>query len=250
MSDLGRFVGKVGVVTGGNRGIGRAIAKRFVEEGGKIVIGDVDTENFKEITAELGNKNVFCIYCNVSERTDVDALIKTAYEKFGGFDVMFGNAGINIFKDFLDFTIEDSDKIFSVNFRGVFNSSQAAAKAFIAHDTRGVIVNTCSANERIVTPNTTCYAASKGAIAKFTQGVAVELAQYGIRANCFAPGVTDTGMVGEVARNRFDNTAKRLSIKRMASPEEQASVACFLASDDASYITGEVVFSVGGWGLS
>ena len=147
-------------------------------------------------------------------------------------------------------TIEDSDKIFNTNFHGVFFGSQAAAKAFIAHDTKGVIVNTSSINFRCVTPNTTCYAASKGAISMFTRGIAVELSKYGIRANCFAPGTTNTDMVGESARERFPHyTAKRLVIPRMAKPEEQAAVALFLASDDASYMSGETVFNVGGWGI-
>lgn len=251
MGYLGRFEGKVGVVTGGASGIGRAIAARFVSEGGKIVVGDINTEKFDEITRELGAVNAVCVHCNVSDRESVDALIEKAYEAFGSFDVIFNNAGINIFKDFLECTIDDSDRIFNVNYRGVFNGSQSAAKAFIAHGTQGAIVNTSSINFRCVTPNTTCYAASKGAISMFTRGIAVELAPYGIRANCFAPGTTDTPMVGPSARDRFPNyTAKRLTIQRMARPEEQAAVACFLASEDASYITGETIFSVGGWGIS
>ena len=251
MADSERFAGKVAVVTGGASGIGRAIAKRYIQDGGRVVIGDIQDDRFAAITQELGAENVFCCHCNVSIKEDVDALVQAAYDHFGEFDVMFNNAGINIFKDFLDCTIEDSDKIFNVNYRGVFLGSQAAAKAFIAHDKKGVIVNTSSINFRCVTPNTTCYAASKGAISMFTRGIAVELAPYGIRCNAFGPGSTDTAMVGECARKRFPTyTAPKLAIKRMARPEEQAAVACFLASDDASYITGETIFSVGGWGIS
>lgn len=246
-----RFEGKVGVITGGTSGIGRAIAARFVSEGGKIVIGGRNQEALKSIVAELGVDNAAGFYCDVTNREQVDALVAKAYEVFGGFDVMFGNAGVNVFGDFLTFSIEDNRKIFDTNYFGIFNSTQAAAQAFVAHGTPGAIVNTSSINVRLCTPNTTCYAASKGAIAAFTRGVAVELARYGIRANCFAPGVTDTPMVGEIARERFPNyTAKRLAIQRMATPEEQAAAACFLASDDASYMTGEVLFNVGGWGIS
>ncbi|MCI9212673.1 MAG: SDR family oxidoreductase [Ruminococcus sp.] len=245
-----RFSGKVAIVTGGAKGIGRAIVKRFVQEGGKVLVGDICSDAFPSLTEELGEDNVACQYCDVSIKEEVDALVENVYEKFGGLDVMFNNAGINIFKDFLNCTIEDSDKIFNVNYHGVFFGSQAAAKAFIAHDTKGVIVNTSSINFRCVTPNTTCYAASKGAISMFTRGIAVELSQYGIRANCFAPGTTDTDMVGESARSRFPHyTAKRLVIPRMAHPDEQAAVACFLASDDASYMSGETIFNVGGWGI-
>lgn len=251
MAHSDRFVGKVAVVTGGASGIGKAIATRYIQDGGKVVIGDLQTDKFEAITAELGAENVFCCKCNVSVREDVDALIQAAYDKFGGFDAIFNNAGVNIFKDFLEFTIEESDYIFNVNYRGVFNGSQAAAKAFIAHNNPGVIVNTSSINFRCVTPNTTCYAASKGAISMFTRGIAVELAPYGIRANCLCPGSTDTPMVGKCARDRFPNyTAPKLAIKRMSRPEEQAAVACFLASDDASYMTGESIFNVGGWGIA
>ena len=98
-------------------------------------------------------------------------------------------------------------------------------------------------------PELDAVCCSKGAIATMTQGVAVELAEYGIRANCFCPGSTDTPMVTEVPRTRFPTyTAPKLMIQRMAQPEEQANIACFLASDDASYITGETIFCVGGWG--
>ncbi len=251
MANSDRFVGKVAVVTGGASGIGKAIAARYIQDGGKVVIGDIQTDKFAAIIEEFGADNVYCVKCNVSDRADVDAMIQTAYDKFGGFDAIFNNAGVNIFKDFLEFTIEESDRIFNVNYRGVFNGSQAAAKAFIEHGTQGAIVNTSSINFRCVTPNTTCYAASKGAISMFTRGIAVELAPYGIRANCFCPGSTDTPMVGQCARDRFPTyTAPKLAIKRMAQPSEQAAVACFLASEDASYMTGESVFNVGGWGIA
>ena len=249
MDHPGRFAGKVAVVTGGTSGIGLAIARQFVRDGGKIVIGARHDDKFAEVTAELGAENCYCQVCDVAVRADVDSLVQAAYDKFNGLDVMFGNAGINLFKDFIDFTVEEHAQIIHNNYFGVFNTTQAAARAFIAHGTPGAIVNTASINIRCTGPNTTPYAASKGAIASMTQGAAVELAQYGIRCNCFCPGCTDTNMVGDIARNRFPGyTAPKLMIPRMADPAEQANVACFLASDDASYITGENVFCVGGWG--
>ena len=249
--DTTRFAGKVGVVTGGSGGIGLAIARRFVAEGGKIVIGDVKTEPFAEITAELGADKCHCVYCDVTDRKTVDDMIQTAYDVFGGFDVMFGNAGINLMKDFLDFTQEEHERILRVNYFGSFNTTQAAGRAFVAHDTKGVIVNTASINARLACPNSTPYAASKGAIAAMTRGAAVEFSKYGIRCNCFGPGSTLTDMVSGQAIERFPTyTAPKLMIKRMAQAEEQAAVACFLASDEASYIDGEIIYSAAGWGLS
>ncbi len=249
--DTTRFAGKVGVVTGGSSGIGLAIARRFVAEGGKIVVGDVQTEPFADITAELGADKCHCVYCDVSDRKSVDALIQTAYDVFGGFDVMFGNAGIQLMKDFLDFTEEEHEHIIRVNYFGSFNTTQAAGRAFVAHDTKGVIVNTASINVRLACPNSTPYAASKGAIAAMSRGAAVEFAKYGIRVNCIGPGSTLTNMVSGQAIERFPTyTAPKLMIKRMAQPEEQAALACFLASEDASYIDGEIIYCAGGWGLS
>lgn len=132
-----RFAGKVAVVTGGCSGIGRAIAKRFVADSGKVVVGDIDTDSFAALTEELGAENCYCVKCDVSVRAEVDAMIQAAYDKFGGFDCMFGIAGINIMKDFLDFTEEENDRIFNVNYKGMFNTTQAAGRAFVAHNTPG-----------------------------------------------------------------------------------------------------------------
>ena len=249
--DSTRFAGKVGVITGAASGIGLAIAERFVAEGGKIVIGDMNTAPFEEITAKLGEDKCRCVKCDVTDRASVDAMIQTAYDVFGGFDVMFSNAGIQLMKDFLEFTPEEHERIIKVNYFGCFNTTQAAGRAFVAHNTKGVIVNTASINVRLACPNSTPYAASKGAIAAMSRGAAVEFAKYGIRVNCFGPGSTLTNMVSGQAIERFPTyTAPKLLIKRMANPEEQAAVACFLASDDASYMTGEIVYNCGGWGLS
>lgn len=249
MEILARYKGKVGVITGGAKGIGAAIAKRVIAEGGKMVIGDIDREALAAIEAELG-EDVAVQYCDVRNREDVDALVQKAYDTFGGFDVMFANAGICCFVDFVDCPIELSDEVFSVNFRGCFNADQAAARAFIAHNTKGTIVNTSSVTAHRVTNNSAPYAASKAAIAQLTTAVAHELSKYEIRCNCFGPGSTDTSMMGEVARSRFPQTAQRLSIKRIADPSEQAAVACFLGSADSSYINGQAIFSDGGWSLN
>lgn len=245
-----RFAGKVAVISGGTSGIGREIVNQFVRDGGKIVIGARHDTYFEEIVKEHGADKVYCQICDVSDRAQVDALIEAAYEKFGGFDIMFGNAGINIFKDFVDITLEEHDTLIKNNYYGCFNTTQAAARAFIAHGTQGAIVNTASINVRVVTPNTTVYAATKGAIRSLTQGAAVELAQHGIRVNCIGPGSTDTPMVKDSARERFPTyTAPKLCIPRMGKASEPAALACFLASDDASYITGEIMYCCGGWGL-
>lgn len=245
-----RFTGKVAVISGGTSGIGRAIVDQFVKDGGKIVIGARHDTYFEEITNEYGADKVYCQVCDIADRAQVDALVEAAYEKFGGFDIMFGNAGINLFKDFLEITPEEHDQVIKNNYYGTFNTTQAAARAFVAHGTPGAIVNTASINCRVACPNSTPYAASKGAIKMMSQGAAVELADYGIRVNCVAPGSTDTPMVKDSARERFPYyTAPKLILPRQATPAEPAALACFLASDEASYITGEIMYCVGGWGL-
>lgn len=250
MHNSDRFAGKVAVITGGTSGIGRAIVDQFVREGGRIVIGARNPEPFEAIVNEIGSDKVYCQVCDQSVRAQVDALIQAAYDKFGALDVVFGNAGINLFQDFLEVSEEDHDKIIKNNYYGAFNVTQAAGRAFVAHGTPGAIVNTASINCRVACPNSTPYAASKGAIKMMSQGAAVELAQYGIRVNCVAPGSTDTPMVKDSARERFPTyTAPKLILPRQASPAEPAAVACFLASDEASYVTGEIYYCVGGWGL-
>ena len=242
-----RFAGKVAVVTGGTTGIGRAIARQFVRDGGKIVIGARHDTLFQEIYDELGD-NCYCQVCDVAVRADVDALIEAAYEKFGGFDVMFGNAGINLFKDFLEFTEEEHDKIIRNNYKGSFNSTQAAGRAFVAHGTQGVIVNTASINVRCACPNSTPYAASKGAIAAMTQGAAVELAQYGIRCNAISPGhiLTDLTQVTWQHPTRSEYLRERIAMGRPGEPDELTGMAILLASDASSYMTGQAYHVDGG----
>ena len=153
MATSDRFVGKVAVITGGTTGIGRAIATRFVKDGGKIVIGARHDDLFEEIVKDLGAENCWCQICDVTNRAQVDALVQAAYDHFGGFDVMFGNAGINLFKDFINVTEEEHARIVHNNYFGCFNSTQAAARAFVAHGTKGAIVNTASINVRCACPN-------------------------------------------------------------------------------------------------
>lgn len=249
-SKCSRFEGKVAVVTGGTTGIGRAIVDRFIDEGGKVVVGARRESLFPAIVEAYGEDKVYCQACDVACYEQVEALVQAAYDKFGRFDVMFSNAGINNMKDFLEFTQEEFDMIVSTNFKGCWNADQAAGRAFVAHDTKGVIVNTASINARLACPNSAAYAATKGAIQSLTRCVAVELSKYGIRCNCFGPGSTDTPMNGDIARGRFPTyTAPKLMVPRMSRPDEQAAVACFLASDDASYVDGEILFSAAGWGL-
>lgn len=249
MRGLARFTGKVGVITGGAGGIGLEITRRFIEEGGRVVVGDVDQEGLDALEEELG-EGFRGRYCDVRNREHIDALIQTAYDEFGGFDVMFANAGICLFQDFIDCPIELSDKVFDIIYRGTFQANQAAALAFIKNDTKGVIVNTSSVTAHRVTNNSAAYCASKAAVSQLTMALAHELSKYGIRCNAFGPGSTDTKMMSDMARARFPETVKRLTIKRLAQAEEQAAVACFLASDDASYINGQTIFSDGGWSLN
>jgi NAD(P)-dependent dehydrogenase (short-subunit alcohol dehydrogenase family) len=241
-----RFTGKIAIVTGAARGIGLACARRFLVEGAKIVLADIDDREGADIARTLG-ANAHFVRCDVGDTNDVAALIAETEKKFGGIDILVNNAGIVHGADFLDLAEADFDRVLRVNLKGAFLVAQAAAKK-MAQKKRGAIVNMASINARVAIGNQIPYSVSKGGILQLTRGMALSLAHHGIRVNAIGPGSIMTDMLKSVAE---DKEAKRRLLSRtplgrIGMPEEIASVAAFLASDDASYITGEIIYVDGG----
>lgn len=245
-----RLAGKVAAVTGAGRGIGRAIAERFLADGARVVIGDVDGALVAKTASELGKPNdLHAIETDVSKRADVDRLIAAAVETFGKLDIMVNNAGIARNQDFLEITEKDFEEVIGINLKGAFFGVQAAAKQMVAQKSGGVIINMSSVNAHLAIPALATYAMSKGGMNQLTAVAAVALAPHRIRVVGVGPGTILTDMVKTAIFSSADARRAVLSrtpIGRCGEPSEVASVAAFLASDDASYITGQTIYPDGG----
>lgn len=242
---------RIALVTGAARGIGFAIAKRFATEGAKVVVADVDEKAGVDALAALGENALF-IACDVGDRAAVERTIAATVERFGALDILVNNAGIIHTADFLEISEWDFDRVLRVNLKGAFLAGQAAAKEMVkqaqAGRKPGSIINLSSVNSVVAIPNQVPYAVSKGGIQQLTKVMALSLASHGIRVNAIGPGSIATDILAGVAK---DKAAKRrllsrTPMQRIGTPNEIAGIAAFLASDDASYISGETIFADGG----
>jgi NAD(P)-dependent dehydrogenase (short-subunit alcohol dehydrogenase family) len=244
-----RFADQVVIVTGGAHGIGRACACAFADEGATVVIADIDAEDggkaAEEIQARGGRAR--SISTDVGDAAQAQALIDRTLEAFGRLDVLINNAGIIRTAEFLEISEADFDAVLRVNLKGVFLVGQAAARAMVKQG-KGAIVNMSSTNAVVAIPNQVPYAASKGAVNQLTKVMALALADKGVRVNAIGPGsiLTDllkTVMSDEAARQKI---LSRTPMGRCGEPAEIAKVALFLASDEASYLTGQTIYPDGG----
>jgi glucose 1-dehydrogenase len=249
---MARLKGRVAIVTSAARGIGLAIAKRFVAEGASVVLADIDERAGALETKHLGTSARF-IPCDVGDAAQVKALVENTCKAFtGDIDVLVNNAGIVHGAEFLDLKEADFDRVLRVNLKGAFLVAQAVARRMVeqvkAKKRPGTIVNMSSINAEVAIGNQIPYCVSKGGIAQLTRATSLALAPHGIRVNAIGPGSVMTEMLVSVAKD-LDARRRMMSrtpLGRFAEPEEIASVAVFLASDDASYITGETIFVDGG----
>ncbi len=244
-----RFAGKNVIVTGAARGIGRATAERFLSEGARVVIADINAERLEQTRQEIGSPDtVLARVIDVSRRDQVNALVSAAVERFGRLDVMVNNAGICPIVPFLEVTEEVYDRVLAVNLKGTFLGTQAAARQMLAQGGGGVIINMSSINSGLANPNVSPYAISKGGMNQVTSTAAVALAPDGIRVVGVGPGTIMSEMVAGDFVESAGNKAilMRTPMGRYGEPSEIAAVVAFLASDDASYITGETIYPDGG----
>ncbi len=245
---------KVAIITGGGNGIGRATALRFAREGAKVVIADLDAEGLegsRQAIEEQGGE-VLVLEVNVTRREDVQRMVDATVERFGRLDILINNAGIT--RDGLTTRIKDGevklmsddkwDAVLAVNLKGTWLCSQLAAVPMMQQK-YGRIVNTASvaALGNIGQAN---YSASKAGVIGLTRTLALEWARYNIAVNCIAPGGVKTRMTAAIPEKIMAGLLQKIPYRRMAEPEEIAAVHAFLASDEASYITGQVIFVDGG----
>ena len=246
-----RLTGKVAIVTGAANGIGQACAKRFAADGAAVALGDIDTAAGEAAAASIraaGGRAIF-VAADVTRREAIDALVKRAIADFGGLDIMLNNAGVALSATVLEMSDEIFDKVLSINLRSAFIGTQLAAREMVAAGRGGVIINMSSVNALLAIPGLCAYACTKGALNQLTTVAAIELAPHKIRVVAIGPGTILTELARKAVLSDDAGRRKILSrtpLGRAGEPEEVASVAAFLASDDASYITGQTIYPDGG----
>lgn len=242
---------KIAIITGAAKGIGLACAERFVTDGARVVIADIDETAGNAAVKKLGASARF-IACNVGSAADVKAVVEKTIAALGNIDVLVNNAGIVSGADFLDVTEEAFDQVLRVNLKGSFLMGQAVARHMVDQVKKGkkpgVIVNMSSVNAVFAISTQVPYSISKGGINQLTKVMSLSLASYGIRVNAIGPGSIMTEMLASVNSDPAARTRllSRTPMGRMGEPSEIASIAAFLASDDASYITGQTIYADGG----
>lgn len=251
---MGVLAGKVAVITGAARGIGRAIAERFVSEGASVVISDID-DAAGRATAEALSKIGPCTYisCDVGDSASVAALVSGACATYGGdIDIAVANAGIIHTAEFLDLTESDFDRVLRVNLKGAFLFGQSAARQMVAQvkagKAPGSIINMSSVNAVLAIQTQIPYSVSKGGLRQLTNVMAISLAPHGIRVNAIGPGSIATEMLAQIAKDKAarNKLLSRTPMGRLGEPDEIAKVAVFLASDASSYVTGQTIYADGG----
>ena len=236
---------RVVIITGGAQGIGAACARRFSSEGAHVVLADVDDARGNTLATELGGQYV---HCDVGDKRQVNAAVAATVQAHGRIDVLVNNAGIFRAADFLEVTEEDFDAVLRVNLKGAFLMGQAVARV-MAEVNAGSIVNMSSVNGVLAIPTIASYNVSKGGINQLTRVMALALADRGIRVNAVAPGTIATELAARAVLTSDEAKAKIMSrtpMKRLGEPSEIADVVAWLASDAASYVTGEIVVVDGG----
>ena len=246
-----RLAGKAAIVTGASSGIGLACARRLAADGAAIALADINAEAGEAAAKAIrdqGGRAIF-VETDVAQRAAIAALVERAVAEFGRLDVMLNNAGVALTAPVLEMTDELFDKVLSINLRSAFIGTQLAARKMVEARSGGVIINMSSVNALLAIPGLAAYACTKGALNQLTKVAAIELAPHNIRVVAIGPGTILTDLAKKAVLS--DDAAKkkilaRTPIGRAGEPEEVASVASFLASDDASYITGQTIYPDGG----
>lgn len=233
---------KVAIITGGTRGIGLETAKLFIENKAKVIIFGSKQESVKRALEELNKENIKAegFYPNLNNYNEVEKVIQKIHEKYGHIDILINNAGISANKKIEDTTSEDFEKIMNLNVNAIFNMTKAIVP-YMKKQKEGVIINTSSMVSIYGQPSGVGYPASKFAVNGLTKSLARELAPSNIRVNAVAPGITQTDMVASLPQEMIEPLIKTIPLGRIGKPRDIANAFLFLASDMASYITGEIL---------
>jgi len=239
---------QVAIITGGARGIGLACVERFVEEGARVAILDIDGEKANDVVSRLGHSTM-SIHCDVGDKTGVDDAVKQVVSHFGALNICVSNAAVVHSADFLDIEEEDFDRVMRINLKGMFLVSQAAARQMVKQETGGAIIFMSSVNAVLAIPDQVPYVVAKGGVSQLTKLASLSLAKHNIRVNAIGPGSILTELLESVVSKDEAARQKILSrtpMGRIGTPSEVASIASFLASNDASYVTGQTIYADGG----
>jgi NAD(P)-dependent dehydrogenase (short-subunit alcohol dehydrogenase family) len=248
---MGRLQDKTVLVTGASRGIGRGIAETVAAEGANVAVNYTSSaEKAEEVAAAiraLGRKAI-AVQADVSNREQVEAMVKTVTEQLGPIDVLVNNAGIESIVPFLELDDAEWQRVTNINLKGPWTVGQVVARDMVANGRKGTIVNIGSIQAGMVFPGRTHYAPTKRGIEALTTNMAVELAPHGIRVNCLHPGLFDTDMTEWVMKNEeiLPVVLQGIPLGRAAQPNEMGPAVVFMASDDSSYVTGQSLYVDGG----
>ena len=238
---------RLALVTGGAQGIGYGCGEALRADGIRVILADINGDGVRDAAARLGGGTIG-IACDMASPADVDAMFDEIEKSHGSLDILVNNAGIAMPNDFFDTTLDDFKRVIDINLTSVFQSCQRAAKMMAAKKIAGSIVNMSSINAVVSIPSIPAYCASKGGVMQLTKSLSLALAPHNIRVNAVGPGSIDTAMVASVNADpaAMARMMSRTPLQRLGTAREIGDVVAFLASEKASYITGETIYVDGG----